>query len=517
MSKLFPSHTTAQPPLANGILASIVLAKLLLHLLAINNYGYFRDELYYLASTEHLDWGYVDHPPLSIAILAVVKVTFGDSLAAIRSIPVLAGMAVVVLTGLITRELNGGRVAQGIAALAALFSPVFLGLCTFYSMNALDLFFWALAALVLLRAIREQRPALWAAFGIVLGFGLLNKISMLWLSGGLFAGLLFTQHRRVLRQRRPWVAALIAVTVFTPHVIWQIVNGWPTLEFMRNATSMKMLSDSPAGFLADQVLNMNVGSAPVWLAGLAVCFSRRFDPRGLVLGWMYLAVLALLLVAGSARASYLAPAYCGLLAMGGIAIEQFSLKPGRAWVRNTIIALVVAGGIASAPLALPLLPVETFVKYQAWLGMTPRTEERQSMGELPQHFADMFGWEELTALVAKAYDKLNPEERSHCRVFGQNYGEAGAIDVLGRRLGLPRALSGHNSYWLWESPDASWDVLIIIGGDPEDNAEFFEEIEIVGQTSSRWSMPYERGLNVSIARRPKFNLREAWPRVKMYI
>jgi hypothetical protein len=129
----------------------------------------------------------------------------------------------------------------------------------------------------------------------------------------------------------------------------------------------------------------------------------------------------------------------------------------------------------------------------------------------------MFGWEELAALVDTAYQRLTPKERARCRVFGQNYGEAGAIDVLGRRLGLPRAMSGHNSYWLWGPGTVEPTVVIIIGGDREDNARFFEEIEIVGQTRSPYAMPYERGVDVSIARRPRATLREAWPMLKHFI
>jgi hypothetical protein len=149
--------------------------------------------------------------------------------------------------------------------------------------------------------------------------------------------------------------------------------------------------------------------------------------------------------------------------------------------------------------------------------MSPATEERHDVGPLSQQYADMFGWEEMTALVARAYQRLTPEERAHCRVFGQNYGEAGAIDVLGGRYGLPRALSGHNSYWLWGPGDWDGSVLIIIGGDREDNARFFEEIEVVGQVRAPYAMPYERGRDVSIGRRLRMPVVRAWPALKHFI
>lgn len=504
------------PRLAFWTLAAIAIGKLLLHVAAMHQYGYFHDELYYLASTNHLDWGYVEHPPLSIAILALIRAAFGDSLPALRVVPALVGVATVCLAAVITRQLGGGRFAQGLAALSVAMSPVFLGTAHYYSMNVFDQLFWALAVSVLLRALDEGRPFDWAVLGVVLGLGFLNKISILWLGAGMLIGLALTPYRRVLREPWPWVAAFIAGVFALPYLLWQMSHGWPTLEFMRNATTVKMVDVSPLRFLLDQVLNMNPGAAPVWLAGIVLGWYGAQRERGRVVVWIYLTVFALLVLAGRSRSSYLAPAYPPLLALGAVALERVSASAGWRWWRPSLAALVIVIGIVALPMALPVLPVETFVRYQTALGMSPRTEERQRMGVLPQQYADMFGWEEMTSLVAEAYRRLTPEERQRCRVFGQNYGEAGAIDVLGRRLGLPRALSGHNSYWLWGPDAGSWDVLIIIGGDREDNAKFFDKIEIVGQTRSQWSMPYERGLDVSIARRPKMDFRALWPALKHY-
>lgn len=505
------------PKLAVRTLGALAAVKLLLHLVAINQYGYFRDELYYLASTEHLDWGYVDHPPLSIAILAVVRAVLGNSLVAVRILPVLAGVMTIFLVGLITRRLGGGGFAQGLAALCALMSPVFLGQDRYFSMNAFDLLFWTLATWILVCALDGGGAWHWVALGTVIGLGLLNKISMLWFGAGLFVGLILTPHRRVLLRIGPWLAGGIAGALFLPYVFWEVQHGWPTLEFMRNATAQKMVDVSPLSFLLGQVLDMNPGSVPVWVAGILFGLFSRGGRRWRVLVWIYLTVLAILIASGRSRASYLAVAYPMLLALGGVALERLSSPSGRRWLRPVLAVLVSGLGLVAVPMALPVLPVETFLRYQAALGLSPHTEERHEMGLLPQHYADMFGWDELVALVAKAHGQLTQGERLRCRVFGQNYGEAGAVDVLGRKLGLPRALSGHNSYWLWGPGNDDWDVLIIIGGDREDNAEFFEDIEIVGQTHSPWSMPYERGLDVSIARRPKITIREAWPRLKRFI
>jgi len=510
------SGPRALPRLAIPALTVLILARLLLQVAVITQYGYFRDELYYIASTDHLGWGYVDHPPLSIAILAIVRAVFGDSLIAVRALPALVGAATVMLTALIARQLGGGRFAQGLAALSVAISPVFLGTAHYYSMNVFDQFAWPLAALVLLRALHEGRPLHWLILGVTIGLGLLNKISVAWLGAGIVIGLVLTRHRGVLRRSWPWIAALLAVAIGLPYVLWNALHDWPTLEFMRNATSMKMVDVSPAGFVRDQILTVGPGAAPVWLAGLVFGLFGRERSRGGVVVLIYVSVFALLLAAGRSRASYLAPAYPALLALGAVAIERVSSRAGLGWLRPSVTTLVAGVGLIAMPMALPILPVETFVRYQTALGMAPKTEERLEMGALPQQYADMFGWPEMTTLVARAYDRLTPDERLRCRVFGQNYGEAGAIDVLGRRLGLPHALSGHNSYWLWGLQGDPPDVVIIIGGDRDGNAKFFEEIEIVGQTSSQWSMPYERGLDVSIGRRPKMSLRDAWPQLKKF-
>ncbi len=498
------------------VLAAFGLLKLAIQLAFLGGYGYFRDELYYLASTEHLDWGYVDHPPLSIAVLAVVRFCLGDSLPALRVVPALAGAATVVLTGDLARRLGGGAFAQALACLAAIAAPVFLAAHHVYSMNAFDLLFWTLAAWLLVLLLREPTTTRWAWLGVVLGLGLLNKLSVLWLGFGLGVGLLLTPHRRVLQTGGPYLAAAIAGTMFVPHLLWQVANGWPTLEFIRNATLEKMAPVSVADFALGQLRAIGPANAPVWGVGLVYALVARAARPWRVLAGIFLAVALLLAAGGRSRASYLAVAYPMLFALGGVAWERARLAGSTLVPRAAVAALVVAGGIVVAPLALPVLPVERFIAYQRALGLSPTTAERKEVGPLPQHFADMHGWQELVDLVEVAWRRLTPRERARCRVFGQNYGEAAAVDVLGRRRGLPPAMSGHNSYWLWGAGAVEPEVLIIIGGDREGNARFFDRIEIVGQTGSPYAMPYERGLDVSIAREPRTKLGEAWPMLRHF-
>lgn len=493
------------------LIAAFAAAKLVLHLLAVRGYGYFRDELYYLASTDHLAWGYVDHPPLSIAVLAAWTAAFGDSLLALRFLPAVAGAATVALVGWMARRLGGGLFAQAVAMLAVLIAPVYLFLHHIYSMNAFDLLLWTAAVALVLRIVQEDTRRLWLALGVVLGLGLLNKLSVLWLGGGLALGLLATRQRRRLATPWPWAAAGIALLLALPYLLWQAAHGWPTLEFMQNATTLKMVAVSPLDFVVGQLLAMHPLNVLVWGAGLAFVLVLPAGRAYRLFGVLVLAVLALLVLNGTSRAAYAAPVYPVLFAAGGVVWER--VLAGR--LRPALLGLLLAGGLALAPMTLPVLPVETFVAYQARLGVTPTAEERHQMGVLPQHYADMFGWEELAAAVAEAYRRLPAEEQERAGIFAQNYGEAGAIDVLGRRYGLPRAMSGHNSYWFW-GPDTTAAVVLVIGGGEDDNRAACAELEEMGRTACTYCMPYENDLPIWACRGLREPIGTLWPQLRHF-
>ena len=288
------------------------------------------DEFYYLDSTERLAWGYVDHPPLSLAVLKLVRATFGDSLFAVRLLPSVLAAALVWVAAALAREFGGDRSAQCLAGLATATTPVFLGVTSFYSMNAIELFVWAVASLCVARIVNSGDSRLWIALGVLMGLGLLNKISMSWFGFGLGVGLIFTDQRRWLATPWPWAAAGIAFAIFAPHVFWQIEHDWPTLEFMRNAATEKMVAKSPVQFLLDQLLVMNPLFAPLWMAGLVHFFRRDEGRRHQIQAWIWLSVCGLLIANGAGRANYLAPAYVALFAAGGVAFERFAQSPPRA-------------------------------------------------------------------------------------------------------------------------------------------------------------------------------------------
>ena len=499
--------------------------KLLIHLSVGRGYGYFRDEFYYVACSEHLAWGYVDQPPLSILVLWIGRHLIGDSVMAIRFLAALAGAATVFLVGWMASRFGGGRFAQALAMTAAIVAPMYLGLSGFFSMNAFDLLFWAAAGAVLVRILEQAGDGasgsvdlrLWLLLGAVLGLGLLNKISVLWLGFGLFAGLILTPARRLLLSRGPWFAGGLAFLIFLPHIVWQIVHGWPTLEFIANATGNKMRTVALVEFFSAQLLTMHPANAPIWLAGLIFLLFMAGGRRFRLIGWIYIGVMVILLVNRTSRPGYLSPAYSMLFAAGGVAIEGWLAKlRWRRIAQTVLLVLLVLNGAALAPLALPVLDVEDYIAYASELGIGPSTSERKELRELPQHYADMFGWNELVATLAGIYHTLPEEDKAEAAFFVYNYGEAGAIDLLGRRYDLPRATSGHNNYWLWGIRDYSGEVMIIVGGSREGHLRVFEEAELVGATDCHYCMPYEDDQPIFVVRDLKIPLEEIWPQLKHY-
>src|SRR3989442_673766 len=344
-----------------ALIALFAGAKLLLHLVTTTGYGYFRDEFYYLACADHLAPGYVDHPPLSIVFMWAVRHVLGDSLFAIRLPPAVLGAATVALVGLMAQAPGGGRLAMAPAMTAAYVTPEFLGLNHFYSMNAFDIFFWALAAYLLILLIDGANPRLWLLLGLVLGLGLANKISVLWLGAGLLVGLLASPERRWLATPWPWLCGGIAFALFSPYVLWQVRHGWPTLEFIHNATTEKMIDVAPFDFLVGQVRMVHPFTLPLWLGGLAWLLFHPEGKKHRLLGWIYLSVFFILALSGTSRSGYLAPAYTWLFAAGGAGGERLLDRRRLAWLRPAVGAFLRARGGGSGPLAPTRPPYRTYI------------------------------------------------------------------------------------------------------------------------------------------------------------
>lgn len=487
-------------------------------------YGFFRDELYYLACANRIQLGYVDQPPLSIYILAVWKSLFGDAMFVIRIVPAIISSATVFMIGLFTSKLGGGKTAIIISTITYMLAPIFLGMNTFYSMNAFDFLFWITSAYIFLKIIqrgsissRDGNSKLWIVLGVVLGLGLLNKTSVFWLGAGIFAGTISTPQRKDLKTIYPYIAALIALLIFSPFIIWNLTHDLAHLEFMRNASVWKYSGLTPLTFLHDQILALNPISIFIWLPGIIFYFFRKEFKQYRAIGFIWLTTFIILVVNIHSKGEYIAAAYQILFAAGAVLIERWSALPKRFWVKYSIIIPVLTSGILISPLARPLLSPEVFINYQSNLGLEPPSSEGQQLEELPQFYADMFGWEDLAQDVSKIYQSLSEDERKTTVVYCSNYGKAGAIEYYSKKYPLPKVVCPHNSYWYWWYEAGTPTTIIIIGGDMEDHLESLEQVEIAGLHKTKYAMPYENNLSIYIGRRLKRSISEIKEGNKIFI
>jgi hypothetical protein len=507
------TRSRAQPILI--ILFSAIA--LLAHLLTNGHYGYFRDELYYIACARHLAFGYVDQPPLSILLLRLSQVLLGSSLFAIRLLPALAGAATVAITGLIARELGGRAWAIALGCAGSLCALFNLAVGNFFSMNAFEPLFWMGCVYLLVRIINGGSHSLWLWFGVLLGLGLENKHSTAFFAAGIFIALLLTPERRHFAEKWIWFGGLIAFAVALPNVLWQVRHHWPTYELLSNiARSDKNVTLSPVQFILQQIVFMNPGTLPLWLAGLCWVFGSRDGRRYMALGIIYVVLLAEFIILHG-KSYYLAPAYPMLFAAGGVAVER-AFANRLSWSKPGLLVLIIAAGALLAPLVVPILPPGKLIAYMRTIGLQlPRTETSHT-APVPQIFADQFGWQEMVASVGHVYNHLRPEDKKRAAIFCQNYGEAGAIDFFGPQFGLPSAISGHQNYFLWGPRDWTGEVALVLDTRDDNEREQFASVEDLGQiVSSPWAMPFERRMHIYLCHDLKANVREFWPQVKKWL
>jgi 4-amino-4-deoxy-L-arabinose transferase-like glycosyltransferase len=491
-----------------------VALKILLHVPGLFRYGYFRDELYFLDCARHLDWGYVDCAPL-VAVYAKIALLLGGSLPALRVLPLLAGAGMVAITVLMTRELGGGRFAQGLAGLGILIAPVHLMLDSILSMNAFEPLFWMGCVYVLIRIIRGGDSRLWLAFGLLAGLGLENKHSTLFFGAAVAVAIIATPLRRELAKPWIWIGAAVALAIFLPNIVWQWQHGFPTLEDLQNVRATgKNIELAALPFTTEQVMIMHPVTAPIWLGGLwFLCFGsgRRFR----ALGWIYVFLFATMMFL-HAKSYYLAPIYPMLLAAGGAAIEGWTA--GAAARRRTVLRAVIVGAVAvlgavTAPLALPVLSPESHVAYLQRLGIEPSKTEVAHVGPLPQLWGDQFGWPELVEEVAEIYWALPPDERSRTGIFASNYGEAGAFNLFGPEHGLPPAICAHQTHSMWGPGDFDGDTFIWLQWSAEGLAQICGSVEVAGVHDHPWGMA-EENRPIHLCRELDPPLREIWPKLR---
>jgi hypothetical protein len=429
-------------------LVGIAAVVAVIHLLTNNRYGFHRDELQFLSDARHLNWGFVAYPPLTPLVERIGLEIFGVSLVGLRLFSVIAQALAIVVTGLMARELGGGRLAQVTAALVVATSglPVFEG--TEFQYSTFDYLWWTLIAYFVIRLLKTEDPRWWMAIGASVGIGLLTKYTICFFIAGILGGMLLTGARRFFLSGWFWGGVGVALLIFLPNFLWQVRHGFISVHFLQHIHARDVAQGRAHGFLRDQfIICTNLFAAPLWIAGL-IYFLR--DRRYRMLGWMYVIPLVLFFV-GNGRGYYLAAAYPMLFAMGAVAGERWlaSLKkPWKRVVEGVFFTGLAAWGLFVYALIVPLAasgPLRQFAL--------------KNNGDLREEL----GWNELVMKVAGIRDSLPAEQRASVGVFTANYGEQGAVEILGPKYGLPMPISSTNSAWLRGYPAVPPTTLIVLG------------------------------------------------------
>jgi hypothetical protein len=514
--RLPPPATLPEPqrPTISPIVFVLAIAAFALHFAGRDRYGFFRDELYYIACGNHLAFGYVDQPPLIAVIARLSSFLLGTTLSGFRFFPALAGVCLVLLTGWMTRELGGRRFAQVLACLAVLLAPIYLAFGSFLSMNAFEPVLWMACACILVPILKGGDERLWLLFGAVAGIGLENKHTMLMFGFGVVIGLILTRDWKHLRSKWLWFGGALAFVIFLPNLIWEIRHHWPQIEVVSNAQRLKNTPVGTGRFMGEQTLFFNPVALPIIVAGLGWVLLSRREKRLRAIGWAFLVVITVVITLHG-KTYYPVPFYSILLASGSVGVEMFLENKKR--LRLTYLALLAVSGLVMLPFAVPILPFDELLRYQSVISLDGVVKtERDPAGDVHQLYGDMLGWENMVETVAGVYDRLPPSDQKHCAILAGNYGEAGAIDLLGGKLGLPKAISAHNNYYLWGTNDHTGEVVILFGQGAESTKTLFSSVERVATISDRHAVAAENNLPVYVCRKPKAPLAELWPSLRYF-
>lgn len=499
-----------------ALLVYFALFKLLLHFLTNTNYGLHRDEFLYIDMGNHLTWGYLEVPP-NIALFAKIShFIFGNSIFGYRFFPALTGAALVFVTGLIVRELGGKKFAISVAALCIIFSPAFLRVNTLFQPVCFEQLYWTLGAYLLILIIKRDNQKLWPILGLIMGLGLLDKYSMLLFAFGLVIGLLATSHRKMVLMKWPWLAALIAFIILLPNLLWQISHGWPFFEHMKVLRETQLVNVMPGNFILDQFLLNGLVSTPIWLIGLYFFLFSKDGKAYRPIGWIYASVLIALLVL-SGKAYYLLPTYPMLFAGGAFFLEGMIADRQWNWLKPVVI--IISINLLTTPYGLPILPIKTAKNYFRFLAENlgiwgPLRWEDGEIHDIPQDYADMFGWENQVATVAKVFHSLTPEEQSKCIIMGGNYGETAAINYYSDKYSLPGAVGVNGSYYLWGPGEISGGIMIAVGIPKEYLEPFCENVELAALATH--NVAREQEIPVYICRHSNTTLQDLWPQLREY-
>jgi 4-amino-4-deoxy-L-arabinose transferase-like glycosyltransferase len=486
----------------NMILFGFASCAVLLHILLNGQYGFHRDELDFIMNARQLAWGYVAYPPVTPFFARIGLELFGESLRGLRVLPAIAQGIVMVLAGLMARDMGGKRNAQLMAAFAVFIAPMSLTGGTVIMYFTFDYLWWALVAFFLVRLLATEDPRYWLGIGAGIGLGMMTKYTMAFWVIGLIIAILVTPARKYLRSKWLYFGTGLALLIFLPNLVWQIQHDFISLKFLSAIHARDIEWGRAATFLPDQLyLTANPFSLPLWVAGLVLCLFSTSMKRFRALGWMF-TVTFLLLFLSKGRGYYIGPAYVMLLAAGAVWFEQWlalrserirRLGSGLAW---TVLAI---GGLAGISIAKPVAPINS--------GLWKITAGINDI------YVEMVGWQDLTAGVARVYQSIPEKEKPDTIIYAGNYGEAGALDLYGKQYGLPRVISGSNSLWYRGYGDADPTTVIAVGVSDSEAGMVFRSCKVAGRVTNSYGVKNEESTyhtTILVCRDPRIPWKEIW-------
>ena len=501
-----------RPPIAVGVIVALVAVKLIAHF-ATNLFGPYeihRDAFLYFAMGEHLSLWRMDFPPFIAMVAEVTRFTFGDSLFALRLPPALMSTGLVVIAALAAREMGGRRMAQGLAGLSVIASPLYLRSGNLFQPVVIDQLWWTLALFFLVKLCRTDDHRWWIAFGIAMGFGLLTKFSVLVFGLGTLLALVATPPRRWLATPWPWIAGLIAFTIGSPSIVGQIALDFPVRTYMAELRGDQLSRQLIAPFLLEQP--MVLGGFVLAVIGVAAMGVGRTWKRYRLVAWSAIMTFGLFILLRG-KPYYVGPIYPVLFGAGAVMLDRIPFPRRRAAVQWGVAAYMVIYTAAVLPMGLPILAPATMERYLIAIGQqeSAATTNIGNQERIPQDYADMLNWEEQVAEVARVYHALPSPDREQAVILTSNYGEAGAIDFYGPRYGLPKAVAYVGTYWFFGPGDLPGDILILHGYTEDDWNDFCESKEAAGFVSHPFAVAEQRDLTIYVCRNPRMTLQELWP------
>jgi len=468
------SASPAQPQIEFIPLLAIAAAVTLLHILTNGRYGFHRDELQFLSDARHLDWGFVAYPPVTPFLEHIGLALFGVSMVWLRMFSVLAQAGAIVVTGLMARELGGRGLAQIAAALAVALSPLPLFQGTEFQYSSFDYLWWVLTAYFILRCLNSGNPRWWLAVGATLGVGLETKYSIVFFIAGILGGLLLTRARRQFLTPWFWAGVALAVLIFLPNLIWLARHDFISYTFLQHIHIRDVRQGRADHFFSDQIrVCINVFAAPMALAGL---ISLLRNSRFRTIAWMYLIPVALFSLS-KGRGYYVAAAYPMILAAGAAASERWLAKIPRAW-RITVEAVYFTGLAAICVYACAVI-----------VPLASSGPLRQFALSHNGDLREEIGWDVMLSSIAQVRDSLPAQQQANLGIVVGNYGENGAVDILGGTYHLPPAISGTNSAWYQSYPQSQPTTNIILGVSDRDRERLFTSCRLARR------IPYPQDLD----------------------